>query len=132
MKHSGYFMARLALCSAFLFSGTAKTVDFQAAVAEQAHFGLTPPAFFAAATIAIQLSGSLLMLSGIVRRRQAGAALLAIFTLAATVIGHRFWRESGIERFRDLNSFVEHIGLIGGFFLVILDTGSGGSIMTRR
>jgi uncharacterized membrane protein YphA (DoxX/SURF4 family) len=75
---------------------------------------------FAALTIFVQLGGSAAVLFGRGRWAALGAAALAGFTLLATFIGHAFWNESGMERFHDLNSFLEHFGLIGGFALVAL------------
>lgn len=114
---AGWF-ARAALCLAFVYSGIAKILDWPGALAEQAHFGLEPAALFAAATIAVQLGGSALVLFARGRARALGALTLAAFTIAATLIAHAFWRETGIDRFRDLNAFLEHIGLVGGFVLV--------------
>ena len=114
------WLARAGLCAAYLYSGVSKLFDFPSAIAEQAHFGMSPPALFAAATIATQLGGSALMLLWRGPLAALGALALAGFTLLATFIGHPFWRESGMERFADLNSFLEHFGLIGGFVLVAL------------
>jgi hypothetical protein len=47
-----------------------------------------------------------------------GATLLPGFTLVASPLGHPFWHETGMQRFADLNSFLEHFGLIGGFALI--------------
>jgi uncharacterized membrane protein YphA (DoxX/SURF4 family) len=113
----GWFV-RAALCLAFVYSGIAKLTDWPGALAEQAHFGLEPAAFFAAATVLVQLGGSALVLFARGRAAALGAVALAVFTLAATLVAHAFWRETGIDRFRDLNAFLEHIGLIGGFVLV--------------
>lgn len=119
-----YWLARAGLCLAYAYSGIAKLFDFNSAMAEQAHFGLSPPALFAALTIAVQLGGSALILFARGRFAALGAVALAGFTLAATFVGHPFWREAGVERFADLNAFLEHFGLIGGFLLVaLLETG---------
>lgn len=114
------WLARAGLCLAYVYSGVSKLFDFQSALAEQAQFGMSPPALFAAATIATQLGGSALMLLWRGPLAALGALALAGFTLLATFIGHPFWRETGVERFADLNSFLEHFGLIGGFLLVAL------------
>ncbi len=114
------WLARAGLCLTYVYSGISKLFDFQSALAEQAHFGMNPPALFAAATIATQLGGSALMLLWRGPLAALGALALAGFTLLATFIGHPFWHESGMERFADLNSFLEHFGLIGGFLLVAL------------
>ena len=114
------WLARVGLCLAFIYSGISKISDWPGALAEQEHFGLQPAALFAAATIAVQLGGSALVLFARGRLAVLGALGLAGFTLLATLIGHAFWHEAGMERFHDLNSFLEHFGLIGGFGLVAL------------
>jgi transmembrane protein len=114
------WLARAGLCVAFVYSGFAKLLDWPGALAEQSHFGLQPAALFAAATIAVQLGGSALVLFGRGRAAVIGALGLAAFTLTATLIGHAFWNETGMERFHDLNTFLEHFGLIGGFALIAL------------
>lgn len=114
------WLARAGLCAAYVYSGIAKSLDFSGAIAEQVHFGLAPPALFAAATIAVQLGGSALVLFGRGIAAALGSLALAGFTLLATFIGHPFWNEAGAERFADLNAFLEHFGLIGGFVLLAL------------
>jgi hypothetical protein len=58
------FLARLALVGAYLLGGIVKLTDFPAAVAEQAHFGMNPPAVWAMLTIAVELTGPILILTG--------------------------------------------------------------------
>lgn len=111
-------LARAALCLAFIASGLGKLLDFPSAIAEQRHFGLSPPAVFAVITIGVQLGGSALVLVGRGQARLVGALLLAGFTVAATLIGHPFWTFSGDERGHQRNTFLEHVGLVGGFLLV--------------
>jgi hypothetical protein len=36
---------------------------------------------------------------------------------ARTVLGHSFWRESGAVYVRELTTFLEHVGIIGGLML---------------
>ena len=115
------FVARLLLVGAYLLGGLVKAGDWQAAVAEQAHFGLRPPAFWAALTIAVEIVGPLLVLSG--RFVWLGAGMLGIFTLLAAVTANAFWAmPAGQERFMATNAFFEHLGLIGGFVLAALVT----------
>ncbi|WP_273453204.1 DoxX family protein [Nevskia ramosa] len=118
--NAAFWLARAGLCLAYVYSGLAKLIDFPAAIAEQQHFGLQPAALFAAATIAVQLGGSVLVLFARGRLAALGAAALAGFTMIATIIGHPFWTMSGIERFHNLNAFLEHAGLVGGFGLIAL------------
>ncbi|MEP9352671.1 DoxX family protein [Xanthobacter sp. KR7-65] len=110
-------LALLALTAAYLQGGFVKLVDFPAAVAEAAHFGLEPAAPVAALTIAVELGGAALVLSGV--WRWLGALGLAVFTLAASFVANRFWgMPAGPERFMAANAFFEHLGLAGAFVLV--------------
>ena len=56
-----YTLGALLLTSMFWWSGIAKLFEFGAAQSEMAHFGMQPAALFAAATIAVQLGGSALI-----------------------------------------------------------------------
>ena len=117
-----WFGARLLLVGAYLLGGIVKLTDWQGAVAEQAHFGMTPPAIWAALTLAIELIGPLLILSG--RLVWLGAGMLGVFTLLAAFTANAFWTmPAGPDRFAATNAFFEHIGLIGGFVLAALMAG---------
>lgn len=114
-----WFIARLALTSAYLLGGIVKLTDWQGAVAEQAHFGMSPPALWAALTIGLELIGPLLILTG--RLVWLGAGMLGVFTLLAAFTANAFWAmPAGQDRFMATNAFFEHIGLIGGFIAVAM------------
>jgi uncharacterized membrane protein YphA (DoxX/SURF4 family) len=114
-----WFLARLLLVGAYLLGGFVKLTDWSAAVAEQAHFGMASPALWAAITIAIELIGPLLILSG--RMVWLGAGMLGVFTLLAAFKANAFWTmPMGQDRFMATNAFFEHLGLIGGFILAAL------------
>lgn len=116
-----WFLARLALVGAYLLGGAAKLGDWPAAVAEQAHFGLHPPALWAALTIAVELLGSLLILLD--RAVWLGAGMLGVFTVLAAIVVNDFWTMAGPDRFMATNAFFEHLGLAGGFVMVALLSG---------
>ncbi|MEW6640572.1 MAG: DoxX family protein [Pseudomonadota bacterium] len=109
-------VARVALASAYLIGGLAKLMDFSAAVAEQEHFGLTPGWLWAALAIAVELLGSILVISG--RLVWLGAGGLGVLTAVAMLTANNFWALDGAARFAAFNAFFEHLGLIGGFVLV--------------
>jgi len=111
-------LARLALASAFLIGGIQKLVDFSAAVAEQAHFGLQPAWLWATAAIIVELAGSLMVIFG--RWVWLGAGGLGVLTAVAMLTANNFWAMTGHERFMAWNAFFEHLGLIAGFLLVSL------------
>jgi len=112
-----FFAARLALVSAYVLGGVVKAADFPAAVAEQAHFGLNPPALFAVLTIGVELLGSALVMTR--RWVWLGAGMLGVFTGLAAITANAFWAmPAGHDRFMATNAFFEHLGLIGGFAVV--------------
>ena len=115
--HAIRWLAYLGLCAAYLQGGLNKLMDFQGAVGEMTHFGLSPAPLLAGLVIALELGASIMILSG--KLRWLGALALAAFTLMATFVALRFWElPVGQERFMAANSFFEHLGLIGGFLLV--------------
>lgn len=109
-------LARLLLVSAYLIGGFTKLADWPGAVAEQVHFGMSPPALWATATIAVELIGAALILSG--RLIWLGAGMLGVFTLLAALVANDFWTMQGEARFHATNAFFEHLGLVGAFALV--------------
>lgn len=112
-------LARLLLVGAYLLGAMVKATDWSAAVAEQAHFGMNPPAVWAALTIAVEIIGPLLIL--INRLVWLGAGMLGVFTVLAAVTANAFWTmPTGQERFIATNAFFEHLGLVGGFILAAM------------
>lgn len=112
------FLARLALASPFLVSGIMKLVDLEGAVVEMAGVGLSPAGVFAFAVIATQIGGSLLLLTS--RWCWLGAGLLAGFTGLATLIAHPFWTFEGMDRIRQMMTFLEHVAIAGGLLSAAL------------
>jgi len=110
------WLALLALCGAYIQGGLTKLLDWPGALAEMAHFGLSPAPLFAGLTIALELAAPLMILTGLYR--WAGALALGAFTLMATFLANRFWEMAGPERFGATNAFFEHLGLVGAFLLV--------------
>jgi putative oxidoreductase len=51
-----------------------------------------------------------------------GALLLAGFTIAATLLGHRFWLRRRSEFHHELTTNLEHVAIVGGLLLLsVLD-----------
>jgi uncharacterized membrane protein YphA (DoxX/SURF4 family) len=112
-------LARAVLTLPYWFAGLYKLTHLPDALAEAAHFGLQPAWLVVAATVIVQLGGSLLLILG--RAGWLAAGALGVFTALATLIAHPFWTVvDPMERFHALNTFLEHIGLIGGFMLAAI------------
>jgi transmembrane protein len=111
---SGLFQlfARILLTLMFWSSGLAKLFDFNAALAEMAHYGLSPTAPIALAVIVVQLGGSALVISG--RFVWLGAGALGVFTVLTIPIAHAFWGMTGEAAFLEMMFAIEHLSVIGG------------------
>lgn len=109
-------LVRIGLVSAYLVGGVSKLLHFDAAVAEQVHFGLQPGWLWAGLAIFIELAGSVCVIAN--RFTWLGARGLAALTLVAMLLANNFWRLEGAARFMALNSFFEHLGLIAAFVMV--------------
>lgn len=114
----GVPVARALMAAVFLYSGQDKFRHWRVSVEEVTGVGLPLPRLFAAATIAVQIVAGLSMLLGI--GAAVGAAFLALFTAAATVLGHRFWLLHGKQAQQELTTSLEHLAIVGGLLLLIV------------
>jgi uncharacterized membrane protein YphA (DoxX/SURF4 family) len=113
-----WLIARIALTGAYLFGSLVGLSDFPSAVAAQAHYGLHPGWLYAALTIAVELIGPILIISG--RWVWLGAGMLGVITGVAAIIADPFWTMTGAARFETTITFLEHFGLIAGFVMAAL------------
>ena len=116
----GVPLARAFMAAVFLYSGQDKLRHWQAGVQEVAGLGLPMPRLLAAITIVVQIAGGLSVLSGI--GVALGAAILALFTAAATVLGHRFWLLHGQPARQELTTSLEHLAIVGGLLLLVVSS----------
>ena len=111
-------IARLCLAIVFLYSGVDKLWHWRSSIEEVRNDGLPWPAAFAGATVFTQLVGGCLVATGFFA--WLGALLLAGFTVAATLVGHRFWLRRGSEFAHELTTSLEHVAIVGGLVLLCL------------
>jgi putative oxidoreductase len=114
----GFLVARLCLAAVFLYSGVDKLWHWRSSVEEVKADGLPWPAVFAGATVFTQLVGGGLVVTGLLA--WLGALLLAGFTVAATLLGDRFWLRRGAEFRHQLTTSLEHVAIVGGLLLLSL------------
>jgi uncharacterized membrane protein YphA (DoxX/SURF4 family) len=118
-------IARLCLAAVFLYSGVDKLWHWRSSIEEVRSDGLPWPAAFAGATVFTQLVGGFLVATGFFA--WLGALLLAGFTVAATLLGHRFWLRRGAEFRHELTTSLEHVAIVGGLLLLsVLDFTTSG------
>jgi uncharacterized membrane protein YphA (DoxX/SURF4 family) len=115
-------LLRCLLCSAYLWSGVTKLLEFNAAAAHFAsRFNLPAAHTAVAVTIAVQLVGSAMVITGWMA--SLAAAMLALFTVLATIIAYPFWTMRGVERRRNIETCLEHVGLAAAFLLIAWPAG---------
>jgi uncharacterized membrane protein YphA (DoxX/SURF4 family) len=114
----GVPIARLCLAIVFLYSGIDKLRYWRASIEEVKSEGLPWSAAFAGATVFTQLVGGCLVATGFFA--WLGALVLAGFTVAATVVGHRFWLRRGAEFRHELTTSLEHVAIVGGLLLLFV------------
>ena len=120
----GLPIARLCLAAVFLYSAVDKLWHWRASIEEVRRDGLPWPEAFAASTVFTQLVGGCLVATGLFA--WLGALVLAGFTVAATLLGHRFWLRRGAEFRRELTTSLEHVAIVGGLLLLsLLDLAAG-------
>lgn len=108
--------ARIALTFMFWASGLAKLIDFDTAMAEMAHFGLSPAAPIALAVALTQLVGSALIIAN--RWTWLGAGMLGVFTALTIPIAHNFWTMDEPMRTFEFYVAMEHLTVIGALMVV--------------
>jgi uncharacterized membrane protein YphA (DoxX/SURF4 family) len=118
MMAYGFPIARVCLAAVFLYSGVDKLWHWRSSIEEVTGDGLPWPAAFVGATVFTQLVGGCLIATGLLA--WLGALLLAGFTVAATLLGHRFWLRRGTEFRHELTTSLEHVAIVGGLILLCL------------
>jgi transmembrane protein len=110
-------LLRFLLCSAYVWSGVTKLLAFNATAKHfSTRFQLPAPHAAVALTICVQLVGSAMFITGWMA--PVAAVALALFTMAATVVVYPFWNMTGIDRARNIETFLEHVGLAAAFLIL--------------
>jgi len=112
-----FVILKIMLTTLFWSAGIFGMFNFQQVVKEVQAINLPFPALLAAATIAVQLGGSALIITNAGNTAWIGAVGLAIFTLLTIPFGHAFWRFSEPQRTAELHIALEHITVAGGLLL---------------
>ena len=112
-------LAVVLLTLPYWLGGVGKLLNLGGALGEARHFGLEPAAVVVALTILVEIGGSAMVILG--RGAWVGAGALGTFTALASLIAHPFWRIADpLLRFHERNTFLEHVGLIGGLMLAAI------------
>jgi len=122
VKAYGPVVGRVLITPLFLLSGYQKITGFTAAAASMAKAGLPFPEFLLIGSIAFELGGGLMVLLG--WHARFGALLLAVFTIAATLVFHNFWAVDAARYSGQLSQFMKNLAILGGLVYIMV-AGSG-------
>ena len=115
-------IGRIFVVALFLPAGLSKLSNFQGTVGYFSSLGIAIPVLAVVIAIAVEVLGSAALLVGYQTR--AGALLLAIFTLVASILGHPYWNAPADQAFVAQLLFFKNIGVIGGL-LALASLGAG-------
>jgi len=115
-------VARILLMLLFLIFGWSKLTGYSGTVAMMQQHALPFPALAAVISIIAEFFGALAIMLGIFTRPLA--LVMAVYTLAAALLGHHFWTMTGGARIGNMINFYKNISIIGGFLLLYV-TGAG-------
>src|ERR1700730_15207371 len=113
---------RVLMALIFVQSGLGKLLDIGGFTASLASKGVPLASVFGVAGPCVEFFGGLAVLLGLDTRY--AATLIAVFTLVATAISHRYWEFSGAARKAQEVNFAKNICIVGGF-LLLMATGGG-------
>ncbi|HLJ20745.1 MAG TPA: DoxX family protein [Stellaceae bacterium] len=115
--------ARVAMAAIFLPSGFGKLTHLAAFAGMLTQHGVPDAALLAPIGACVEFFGALLILTG--TRLRWAALMMAIFTLVAALISHRFWElADAAARANQHIHFMKNIAIIGGF-LSLFVAGAG-------
>ncbi len=122
MNNALNLIGRLMIAALFLPAGLAKLSGFEGTVGYITSVGLPMPMVAAAVALAVEILGSVALIVGFQTR--IAAAVLAVFTIVASVFFHAFWAAAPEQAFVRQLLFFKNIGVIGGL-LVLVSSGAG-------
>jgi len=113
----GPLAGRVLLALIFVISGYGKLVGFDGTVGYIASKGLPLPQLAAAAAIAIELVGGVLLVIGWQTRWAATAIFL--FMIPTTLIFHAFWAAPAANLQMETIQFMKNLCIMGGMLYVM-------------
>ena len=114
--------ARLFLATLFLIFGWRKLRDYSGTVSQMVQDRVPMPVFAAAVAVFMELPVAFVVAIGAFTR--PAAALLALYTLGASLIEHRYWTTTGADQLASMENFYKNLSIMGGFLLLYI-TGAG-------
>lgn len=121
---------RLLLALLFLPAGLMKIGGFTGTVGYIASKGLPMPALGAVIAIVVEVLGGLALLAGFGTR--VAALVLAVFTVAASVIFHAYWAVPAEAQMVQQLMFFKNLAVVGGLLVLAAHGAGGWSLDAKR
>ncbi len=114
--------ARLFLATLFLIFGWRKLRDYSGTVSQMVQDGLPTPVLATVVAIFMELPVAFAVAVGAFTR--PSAVLMALYTLGASLVEHRYWTVTGADQVASMEAFYKNLSIVGGF-LLLYTTGAG-------
>lgn len=110
------FVARLLLVAEFAIAANGKIQGWSGQAAYMAAHGMEFIGPLLAAALAIEVFGSLCLVTGVWAR--PAAAVMFVYLAIVSVCLHDFWRMSGMAAATNQTQFFKNVGIMGGLLMV--------------
>ena len=122
--------ARVLLALMFVLSGFGKLTGLEATAGFIASKGLPMPMVLALLSGLVELHGGLALIVGFQAR--IAALVLAVFTVAASLLFHNFWAVPADQAYLQQLMFLKNMAVTGGMLLVLAFGAGPASVDARR
>ena len=124
------FAARILLSLIFVLAGFSKLTGLEGTAGYIASKGLPMPAVLALGSGLLELLAGLAIAVGF--KARIAAAVLAAFTLVASLLFHNFWAMPADQVMVNQLMFMKNLAIIGGLLLIFAHGAGPASVDTRR
>lgn len=108
---------RLLVGGIYVFSGILNLAGMSGAIGYAASKGTPAPAILVPLATMIMIAAGLSFITGF--QPTLGVLAVWVFLLPVTFLMHNFWALQGAERFAELLSFKNNLGLLGGALMLL-------------
>lgn len=111
-------VARILIGMLFIIYGAMKVFKYAFYVSYMAKFGVPSPDVFIILAIIVEIGGGTLLVLG--WKTRWAVIALAVFTVAATLIFHRYWEMDGPAAAANMANFFKNLAILGAFIYIYI------------
>ena len=109
-------VARILMGVLFIIFGVRKVLGFAGTVGYFTHLGFPAAEVMTVLSIVIEVGGGILLVVGW-KTRWAGW-LLALFTVIAMLMAHRYWQADATQYANQMTHFFKNVAIVGGLLMM--------------